>query len=85
MFKILANSCHNGPCPTLRRDDQTGDVEVQGYRTMASCPIPTGEDVVLIPAEAWARLLADLPLGMLLRALSSRHPVRPGAPAPVGR
>jgi hypothetical protein len=87
MFKILGESCHNGPCPTFRRDDHTGDVEVQGYRTTASCPIPDAEDVVLIPEDAWARLLADLPLGMLLRALSSRLLRRtPTArPVPVGR
>jgi hypothetical protein len=73
-FRLLAGSCDGGPCPTFRRDDRTGDVEVQGYVTESSVPLPPGEDVVLIPAEAWARLLSRLPLSMLLRALLT--PVR---------
>jgi hypothetical protein len=80
MFTTIGESCHNGSCPTLRRDER-GDVEVQGYRTTPSCPIPTNEDVVLIPADAWARLLADLPIGMLLRALLRRSPTHVRTPA----
>jgi hypothetical protein len=68
-FHLLAGSCDSGPCPTFRRDDVTGDVKVQGYITDSPVPLPPGEDVVLIPADAWARLLSRLPLGMLLRAL----------------
>jgi hypothetical protein len=68
-FHLLAGSCDGGPCPTFRRDDVTGDVKVQGYTTDSPVPLPPGEDVVLIPADAWARLLSRLPLGMLLRAL----------------
>lgn len=86
MYQGLAFSCSTGPCPTLRQDAETGAVEVQGYVTTASCTIPAGEDVVLIPADAWARLLADLPLTMLLTALRGalrkpmkRHPTRPVA------
>lgn len=87
MFKILGESCHGGPCPTFRRDTVTGAVEVQGYVTSASHPVPAGEDVVLIPADAWARLLADLPPGMLLQAVFSRQVRRKSSarPVPVGR
>lgn len=69
MLKLLGESCHNGPCPTLYRDTDTGQVTVQGYTTNLPGPIPHGEDVVAIPADAWTRLLTDLPIGMLLRAL----------------
>ncbi|MGI5131559.1 hypothetical protein ACQEVB_32475 [Pseudonocardia sp. CA-107938] len=34
-------------------------------------PLPASEDVVRIDAPAFGRLLADLPVGMLLRALVS--------------
>lgn len=65
--RLQANSCDGGPCPTFHFDDPTV-VKVQGYVT--SLPgIPAGEDVIAIPPDAWARLLADLPVAMLLRAL----------------
>lgn len=70
MLLTLGESCHNGPCPTLHQDPETGDVVVQGY--VCSRPeirLPDGEDLVSIPADAWARLLADLPTPMLLRAV----------------
>jgi hypothetical protein len=72
----LADSCDSGPCPTFHRDDVTGDVKVQGYVTDSPVPLPLGEDVVHIPAEAWARLLSRLPVGMLLRALFTRFAQR---------
>lgn len=75
MYRLLSNSCSGGPCPTLRIDDETGDVEVQGYRTIPSEPIPSEEDVVRIPGDAFARLLMNLPLRMLLAALL-RRPIR---------
>ncbi len=68
-YRQLAGSCDNGPCPTFYIDSTTGGVDVQGYRTTPRTPIPDSEDVVHIPADAWARLLADLPLTMLLRAI----------------
>lgn len=86
--RLQANSCDGGPCPTLHLDDPTV-VTVQGYVT--SLPgIPAGEDVVAIPPDAWARLLADLPAGMLLRALvapwrSRKTRTTSHVPAPVGR
>jgi hypothetical protein len=77
-FHLLAGSCDGGPCPTFRRDDVTGDVKVQGYITESPVPLPPGEDVVHIPAEAWARLLSRLPFRMLLRALltPARRPAK---------
>lgn len=68
-YRQLAGSCDDGPCPTFYVDEATGDVDVQGYRTSPQAPLPDTEDVVRIPADAWARLLADLPLRMLLRAI----------------
>ncbi len=92
MLTILGESCHNGPCPTLHRDTVTGEVKVQGYvTTQDGLDIPVGEDVVAIPADAWARLLADLPAWLLLRAMVAPWRFRPRAqrssatPAPVSR
>lgn len=76
-YHLLAGSCDSGPCPAFHRDDVTGDVKVQGYITESPVPLPAGEDVVHIPAEAWARLLSRLPVGMLLRALFTRSARRP--------
>lgn len=52
-----------------RADDRTGDVQVQGYVTVAPATVPAGEEVVHVPADAWQRLLAGLPVGMLLGAI----------------
>lgn len=62
-YRLLANSCDGGPCPTLYVDDLTGDVLVQGYVTTDAPPtaVPAGEDVLLIPAAAWQKLLSQLP------------------------
>ena len=69
VLRRLAGSCDSGPCPTLYLDDDRS-VTVQGeVTTLPGVRIPLGEDVVRIPADAWARLLADLPVAMLLRAL----------------
>lgn len=70
-YRLLAQSCDSGPCPTFYVGDD-GHVKVQGYLTTPPGPLPAGEDVVDIPADAWARLLADLPPGMLLRALATK-------------
>jgi hypothetical protein len=61
-YVLLANSCDNGPCPTLYVNPDTGDVLVQGYTTTAAPPrdVPAGEDVLHIPAEAWQKLLSQL-------------------------
>lgn len=92
MLETIGESCHNGPCPTLHRDTVTGEVKVQGYvTTQDGLKIPAGEDVVAIPADAWARLLADLPAWMLLRAMLAPWRFRPraqrssAAPAPASR
>ncbi len=68
-YRHLARSCDTGPCPNFYVDDETWDVDVQGYRMTPRVPVPPGEDIVHIPADAWARLLADLPLRMLLCAI----------------
>lgn len=75
-YRLLAESCDEGPCPTFYADDVTGDVKVQGYVTEAPGPLPDGEGVVHIPADAWRRLLADLPVGMLVRAVLARFRMR---------
>lgn len=88
-YRLLAPSCDDGPCPTFYVEPSTRDVKVQGYRTTPPGPIPDGEDVVLIDAEAWTLLLSRLPLRMLLRALGDklrgRSPQVHAAPTPVAR
>lgn len=86
MYLVLGESCADGPCPTLYVDDQDGTVLAQGYTMNPPFRIPPGEDVVRIPADAWDRLLSDLPVGMLVKALWRR--LRPGSAArsaPVSR
>jgi hypothetical protein len=57
-YRLLADSgCTDGTCPTFFIDDQTGDVIVRGYDQ----DDPTVERDVRIPAEKWARLVAQLP------------------------
>lgn len=73
-YTQLAGSCSNGPCPTFHINDVTNDVLVQGYRIDSPIPVPPGEDVVHIPADAWMRLLRDLPVRILLSALIGRRP-----------
>lgn len=75
MYRLLSNSCSGGPCPTFHTDDTTGDVAVQGYTMISPVALPPGEDIVHIPADAWARLLMNLPARQLLAALL-RRPVR---------
>jgi len=83
-WRLLAESCDTGPCPTLYTEPESGEVTVQGYRTSPPGPIPAHEDVVLIPAKDWATLLSRLPLRMLLRAIlakpTSRRPATSAAP-----
>lgn len=71
-YRLLAGSCDGGPCPTFRIDDLNGDVKVQGYVTDSPVPLPVGEDVVYIPADAWRLLLSGLPVHILLNALLGR-------------
>lgn len=62
MYRLLAESCSGGPCPTLYVDDQTGDVIVQGYVTGEQPgPADPNEGFLRIPASAWGTLLANLP------------------------
>ena len=63
MYRLLSGSCNTGPCGTFYVDDETGDVLVQGYLTTRRPPkdIPDGEDVLHIPADQWAKLIANLP------------------------
>ena len=57
MFELLAGSCDGGDCPTFFIDRQTGTVRVRGY----DLADPTTERDVEIPADAWARLVSQLP------------------------
>lgn len=72
-YRLLAGSCDGGPCPTFHIDGEDGGVIVQGYLADSPVVLPPGEDVVHIPADAWERLLANLPVRMLLAALFRRR------------
>ena len=63
MYRLLADSgCSGGPCPNFYRDDETGDVIVQGYTTPERPGAADPDEGFLhIPAAAWATLLTRLP------------------------
>lgn len=56
-FEVLASSCDGGDCPTLFINPATGAVRVRGTDTED----PSRERDVEIPADAWARLVSQLP------------------------
>jgi len=54
-----AATCENGPCPTVYETDG-GDFVVQGYITTETpSAMPPGEAAVLIPRDAWAKILGQ--------------------------
>lgn len=59
---IASSGCDDGACPTIYRDEVTGDVLVQGYALGPSESLPefpAGETGVRIPAAVWTHLLAQ--------------------------
>ncbi|MGI8814131.1 MAG: hypothetical protein ACR2G2_02230 [Pseudonocardia sp.] len=60
-FRIIADSCPDGPCPRFVLDEVSGDVFVQGYLTDEQpVSLPTGEGFLRIPAAAWRDMFAQL-------------------------
>lgn len=56
-FKVVhaTKKCADTKCPTIYRDEQTGNFIVQGYilanTDKKELGIPAGENVVMVPAE----------------------------------
>ncbi len=60
-FRIIADSCPDGPCPRFIEDDDTGDVHVEGYLTDTQPEaLPAGEGFLRIPMAAWLDMRAQL-------------------------
>lgn len=61
---LLATSpgCSDGTCPNIKRHGTTGPFRIQGYvvKDRAGLDLPEGEDVIEIPADVMAHLLAQL-------------------------
>ncbi|MGH3692663.1 MAG: hypothetical protein ACRES5_10225 [Pseudomonas sp.] len=72
---VLAESCNNGPCPTLYLNPGK-DVIVQAVTITDPDDLPEGmpshESALRIPQKDWQRLLADLPLRHIAIAVRGR-------------
>lgn len=48
-------NCHDSTCPTIYKDEETGNFVIQGFIMKAAdkdnIQIPKGEDAVIVPAE----------------------------------
>lgn len=62
LTRLASSICDDGDCPTIYKDDLSGDVVVQGYLTDAAPPTPDGEAAVMIPAATWRHLLSQISL-----------------------
>ncbi len=55
-YRLVANSCPDGDCPSILIDDTTGDVIVRGPDDAD----PNRERDIRYTAATWAHLLAQL-------------------------
>jgi hypothetical protein len=55
-YRLVAGTCIDGDCPSIRIDDETGDVIVRGPDDTD----PTQERDVRFTADTWASLLSQL-------------------------
>lgn len=58
-YTKLAKACDEGDCPTIHRDDVTGDVLIQGYLG-AGPAVPHGEGTVRMTRAQLDALYAQL-------------------------
>lgn len=61
-LRATSPGCEDGTCPNIKQDGTTGAYRIQGYRVAdrTGLNLPDGEDVVEIPADVMAHLLAQL-------------------------
>ncbi len=55
-YRLVAGTCVDGDCPSIRIDDETGDVIVRGPDDTD----PTRERDIRFTADTWASLLSQL-------------------------
>jgi hypothetical protein len=55
-YRLVAGTCIDGDCPSIRIDDETGDVIVRGPEDAD----PTRERDIRFTADTWASLLSQL-------------------------
>jgi len=58
-YTKLAGVCDEGDCPTIHRDDTTGDILIQGY-VGAGPTVPHGEGTVRMTRAQLDDLIAQL-------------------------
>lgn len=59
-WRRAAETCRNGPCPTIYIDDTTQKVRVQGARVAAHVDIPGFESMLEFTADEWADMMRQL-------------------------
>ena len=59
-WRRAAETCRNGPCPTIYIDDTTGAVRVQGTRVDSHVDMPNFESMLEFSPEAWADLMRQM-------------------------
>jgi hypothetical protein len=55
-YRLVAGTCVDGDCPSIRIDDETGDFIVRGPDDTD----PTRERDIRFTADTWASLLSQL-------------------------
>ena len=55
-YRLVAGTCVDGDCPSIRIDDETGDVIVRGPDDTE----PTRERDIRFTADTWVSLLSQL-------------------------
>lgn len=59
-WRRAAETCRNGPCPTIYVDDETKAVRVQGTRVDSHVDMPHFESMLEFTPETWADLMRQM-------------------------
>jgi hypothetical protein len=61
-LRATSSNCDDGECPNIQQHGTTGPFRIQGYavKDRSGLTLPDGEDVVEIPADVMANLIAQL-------------------------
>jgi hypothetical protein len=59
-WRRAAETCRNGPCPTIYIDEETGSVRVQGTRVESHVGMPDFEGMLEFRPEEWRDLMRQM-------------------------